>query len=89
MDYLLFKNPNLRYRREDFGGIAKLDSKTIILSKKQYLLIESIKKMRSYGSLNSVEKNIVDKFLEENILLKIEMTRAKILGFKDDLEKKK
>ena len=36
--YLIFKNPNLRYRSEDFGGIAKIKFKTFIINKKQYQL---------------------------------------------------
>ena len=37
-NFIIFKNPNLRYRKEEFGGIVKLKLRTFIINKKQYNL---------------------------------------------------
>jgi len=89
MDFVIFKNPHLRYRKEEFGGIAKLQLKTFIINKKQYDLIEGIKKIITYNSLNDTNKKIIDKLIENNLLLKVSLDRAKKLGFKKRGDKKK
>jgi len=81
-NFVVFKNPYLRYRKEEFGGIAKLKLKTFIINKKQFLLIEKIKKLLVYYDLNDIEKKRVDKLIENKLLLKVDLERAKELGFK-------
>ena len=81
-NFIIFKNPTLRYRSEEFGGIAKLKLKTFIINKKQYDLIDKIGKLLVYGELGKTDKKIVDKLIENNLLLKVDMKRAKELGFK-------
>jgi len=81
-NFVIFKNPHLRYRKEEFGGIAKIVLKTFILNKSQYLLIDKIKKIIVYENLNKTEKKIAGKLIEEGLLLKVELERAKELGFK-------
>jgi len=81
MDFVIFKNPNLRYRKEEFGGIAKLQFKTFIINKKQYDLINNLKKILVYGNLSDSDRKIVNKLIENNILLKVDIFRAKELGF--------
>ena len=80
-NFVIFKNPYLRYRKEDFGGVVKLQLKTLIINKRQYELINNIKKVLVYNSLNDADKQIVEKLIKENILLKIDISRAKELGF--------
>jgi len=80
-NFVIFKNPYLRYRKEDFGGIVKLKLKTLIINKKQYNLIDKINKVLVYGDLNDSDKKIVDKLIENNVLLKVNLERAKELGF--------
>ncbi len=82
MDFVIFKNPNLRYRKEDFGGIVKLQLKTLIINKKQYNLINKIEKILVYNSLSNSDKKIADKLIENHVLLKVDINRAKELGFK-------
>lgn len=82
MDFVIFKNPNLRYRKEEFGGIVKLKLKTLIINRKQYDIINKIKKTLVYNLLSNSDKNIVDKLVENHILLKVDINRAKELGFK-------
>jgi len=79
--FVVFKNPHLRYRKEEFGGIAKLQVNTLILNKKQYELINNLKKISVYSSFSDYDKKIVDKLIENNILLKVDLNRAKKLGF--------
>lgn len=80
--FVIFKNLNLKYRKESFGGIVKLNLKIFILNKKQYQLLDKIKKVVDYTLLNKFERKIADGFLEKNILLKVDLNRAKELGFK-------
>lgn len=80
-NFVIFKNPHLRYRKEDFGGIAKLQLRTLIINKNQYELINSIKKVILYNSLSEFDKQIVKQLIKENILLKVGIDRARELGF--------
>ncbi len=80
-NFVIFKNPYLRYRKEEFGGIAKLKLKTFIINKKQYSLIDKIVKILVYNDLSEIEKNIVDKLIENKLLLKVDIEKAKELGF--------
>ena len=80
-NFVIFKNPYLRYRKEDFGGVVKLQLKTLIINKRQYEIINNIKKVLVYNSLSDANKLIVEKLVNENILLKVDINRAKELGF--------
>lgn len=81
-NFVIFKSPYLRYRKEEFGGIAKLNLKTFIINKLQYDLIERIKKVLVYGELTQIEQKVADKLIENKLLLKVDLERAKELGFK-------
>jgi len=81
-NFVIFKNPHLRYRKEEFGGVVKLKLKALIINKQQYKLIEKIKKVLVYEDLDEVGRKIVNKLIENNILLKVDLKRAKELGFK-------
>lgn len=81
-NFVIFKSPYLRYRKEEFGGIAKLNLKTFIINKIQYNLIERIKKVLIYGELTQIEQKVADKLIENKLLLKVDLERAKELGFK-------
>ena len=81
-NFVIFKNPHLRYRKEEFGGVVKLKLKTLIINKQQYKLIEKIKKVLVYEDLDEMGRKIVNKLIENNILLKVDLKRAKELGFK-------
>jgi hypothetical protein len=81
-NFVIFKSPYLRYRKEEFGGIAKLNLKTFIINKIQYNLIDKIEKVLVYGELNQIEQKVVDKLIENKLLLKVDLGRAKELGFK-------
>ena len=81
-NFVIFKSPYLRYRKEEFGGIAKLNLKTFIINKIQYNLIDKIKKVLVYGELNQIEQKVANKLIENKLLLKVDLERAKELGFK-------
>jgi hypothetical protein len=85
-DFVIFKNPHLRYRKEEFGGIAKLQLKTMLINKSQYKLINNIKKLLVYSKLNPVERKLVDKLIENNLLLKVDLKRAVELGYKPNTQ---
>lgn len=82
-NFVIFKSPYLRYRKEEFGGIAKLNLKTFIINKLQYNLIDKTKKVLVYGGLNQIEQKVADKLIENKLLLKVDLERAKELGFKE------
>ena len=48
-NFVIFKNPYLRYRKEEFGGVVKLKLKTLIINKQQYKLIEKIRNELNCG----------------------------------------
>jgi len=81
-NFVIFKSPYLRYRKEEFGGIVKLNLKTFIINKIQYDLIDKTKKVLVYGELNQIEQKVADKLIENKLLLKVDLERAKELGFK-------
>jgi len=81
-NFVIFKSPYLRYRKEEFGGIVKLNLKTFIINKLQYDLIDKTKKVLVYGELNQIEQKVADKLIENKLLLKVDLERAKELGFK-------
>ena len=85
-DFVIFKNPRLRYRKEEFGGIAKLKLRTMLINKSQYRLIDRIKKVLIYSKLDNKEKRMADKLIENDILLKVELNRARELGYKMGFE---
>lgn len=82
-NFVIFKSPYLRYRKEEFGGIAKLNLKTFIINKIQYDLIEKIKKVLVYGELTQIEQKVADKLIENKLLFKVDLERAKEIGFKE------
>lgn len=82
MDFIIFKNPNLRYRSEEFGGVAKILLKLFMLSKEQYKFIETLKSTRVYSDLNAIEQKIADSLIEQGLLMKVDLEKAKKLGFK-------
>ena len=67
MEFVIFKNPNAKYREEDFGGIVRSNFQFYILDKKQYKFLKNLDKFRYYNSLKKDEKKI---------LLKIDSKRA-------------
>lgn len=81
-DFVIFRNPDLRYRSEEFGGILRLNLMIFLINTKQFDLISNLKKIRLYSDLTDIEKKIVDKLLEKKILFKVTLERAKELGFK-------
>ena len=80
-NFVIFKSPNHRYRKEEFGGVVKLILKTLLINKQQYDFIEKIEKFLIYEDLDNTEKEIAKKLIENNILLKVDLERAKELGY--------
>lgn len=81
-NFVLFKNPYLRYRKEEFGGIVKIRLKTFLLDTEQYDFIMNIDKIFLYNELNQYEKKIVKNLIKNKILLKVELKKAVEMGFK-------
>lgn len=77
-NFVLFKHPKVRVRKENFGGIAKTEDGLYILNKKAYKLFESIKNNPTYSDLtkNKESKEIIDELLERRIILKIDKKKA-------------
>ena len=65
MNFVIFRNPHLRFREEEFGGVVKLQSKMFIVNKKQYKLIEKVKNEafiedhQFYGRTAAFSSNLV------------------------------
>lgn len=79
MEYIIFKNPRISHRKEEFGGLVKSNFQILILGKEEYSLLENLGKYKDYNSFNKEEKKIIGKFLKLDIFLKIEKTEAEKL----------
>ncbi|MBS3108811.1 hypothetical protein J4409_02970 [Candidatus Woesearchaeota archaeon] len=79
MEYIIFRNPKIIFRKEKFGGILRLDSSLLVIGKKEYDILNKQNKYSKYSLFNKKDIKIVDKFLKYNIFLKIEKTRAEEL----------
>lgn len=76
MEFIVFRNPKLLARTEKFGGLVKLQNNLLILGKREYKLLEKIKKYAEYSSLSNDEKKTANKLIEFKILLKIDKANA-------------
>jgi hypothetical protein len=81
-NYIIFRNPNIKYREESFGGIIKHRRKFLLINRDYYKILSGFKKTVLYSSFNEDEKKIIDFFTQKEILLKIDLKRAKQLGYK-------
>lgn len=79
MDFFIFKNKFVKYRKESFGGIVSFNSNTYILNKKEYNLLDKINQKRYIlkSSLNKSEIEICNKLIYNQIFLKLNFDKAK------------
>jgi hypothetical protein len=76
MEYLIFKNPKIKYRKEAFGGLLRFDLNIFILNKREYNFLNKIKRYIRYSNLSKPDMKIADKFLKNNIVLKLKLSKA-------------
>jgi len=78
MESLIFKNKQVKYRKEDFGGLVLIDNLLYILSEDEYNLISKIDKKRyaKESSLSKKELGTLKKLSHNQILLKIDSKKA-------------
>ena len=76
MPFLVFRNPEARYREEAFGGVVLYNSHLHLLSHDQLGLLDGLSAHRHYDDFTAVERDIVDEFLRKDIVLKIDAERA-------------
>ncbi|MDK2908389.1 MAG: hypothetical protein PWQ87_847 [Candidatus Woesearchaeota archaeon] len=77
-EYVLFKHPELKIRRENFGGIIKTARGLFLIDKKVYLLLNSIDNKKRYSELakDKESKMIIDELLKLKVILKIKEKNA-------------
>ena len=78
MGHIIFRNPDAKLRKENFGGIVKSGGYFYVIGPDEFEFLRKIKK-KPYDSLNAKEKKITYKFISLNVLLKIEEAKAKRL----------
>ena len=80
-EYILFKHPDLKIRKEDFGGIIKTVEGLFLIDKKAYMMLNKIDNKKTYLELakDNESKKIVDELLKLRIILKIEIEKAEKL----------
>jgi hypothetical protein len=83
MDFIIFKNKYIKYRKEDFGGLILVNNFLYILDKEEYDLINKINLARymKESELNTNELRVIKRLLHNKILLRIDLEKAeKILN---------
>ncbi len=76
MEQVIFKNLNITYREEAFGGILFYNSRFFMLNCSQLKFIKAFKGYKYYSQLSNEEKIIVNQFLEWQIFLKMDEEKA-------------
>ncbi len=76
--YVLFKHPDLKIRKENFGGIIKTTRGLFLIDKETYNLLNKIDNKKTYSELtkNGRFRKIIDELLKLKIILKIESEKA-------------
>jgi hypothetical protein len=65
---IIFKNPRIKYRKEDFGGILKTDKGIFMIDREVYDFLESFSQCYENELIN---KQIAKELLEINGLIKL------------------
>ena len=76
MAFIIFKNPTIALREEEFGGLVKIGSEIFILNKKQYLFLKNFNKPCKEEKLNNKDGKLTDILIKKGILLKIDKEKA-------------
>lgn len=78
VEYILFKHPGLKFRKEDFGGIIKTQEGLYILDKQAFKLLNKIDNEKTYSKLTKDKdsKEIIDELLEMRAVLRIAKNKA-------------
>jgi len=76
MEFIVFKNRQVIYRQESFGGILYYRSKLFLLNEEQFQFLKIFDKYKYYNKLKKNEKKIVNEFLKWQIFLKINSNKG-------------
>jgi len=76
--HILFKHPDLKYRKEDFGGIVKTSEGLFLIDKEAYKILNKIDNKKTYLELSKDKESakIVNELLRLRIILKIDIEKA-------------
>ena len=70
MDNMIFRNPRIKFRSEEFGGIVKTDKGLFLLNHEAYNLLKNANIERSESFYEEII-HIVEKLLSINAIIKI------------------
>lgn len=76
MAFIIFKNPTIALREEEFGGLVKIGSEIFILNRKRYLFLKNFNKPIKEKKLNNKDRKLTDILIKKGILLKIDKEKA-------------
>ena len=78
VEYILFKHPSLKFRKEDFGGIIKTQEGLYLLDKQAFKLLNKIDNEKTYSKLTKDKdsKEVIDELLKMRAVLRIVKNKA-------------
>ena len=79
MEYVVFRNPRILYRSEEYGGLISIGLELFIITKEEHDFLKKLdeKKFTLEKNLNDEEKKMMNKFVKKNIVIKVEYNRIK------------
>ncbi|MBU4308830.1 MAG: hypothetical protein KJ566_03485 [Nanoarchaeota archaeon] len=79
MEYVVFRNPRMLYREEEYGGLISIGSNLFIIKKEEHKFLKKLdeKKFILEKDLTEKEKKMIKKFTEKNIIIRVEYDKIK------------
>jgi len=79
MEYVVFRNPKILYREEEYGGLISIGLELFIITKEEHEFLKKLdkKKFVLEKDLTEKEKKMTKKFTEKNIIIRVEHNRIK------------
>ena len=69
---LVFRNPEVRFRKESFGGMVKIDSQALLLNVRSFDILVAFSTPKYLeDALSEIGKELLEEFIGRRILLTI------------------
>ncbi|MFH1607746.1 MAG: hypothetical protein ABIA78_01300 [archaeon] len=79
MRSIIFRNPRITYRKEDYGGLINLGLELYIIDEEGYNFLKKLDNIKFIleENLNSKEKIILEKFIPKGIVVRTDYEKIK------------
>ena len=79
MKYVLFRNPKIIYREEEYGGLVSSGLELYIIEKKDYNFLKKLDKEKFILEKDLSEEEIIlsKKFIQKGVVIKVDYERIK------------